>query len=105
MANNLEYNPLRVDTAGLIWEEKKFIADFYLQSLQWVDDDTASGGNFKSGDNLTMTINGATIRINIPVAENVQPVAYEAVFPVPVKIIKMTVDVIDGGTLIVWRVL
>ncbi len=95
MANNLQSNPLRVDTAATVISEECLI-----QAMEWVDDDAAAGGNVANGENLVMTLNGVTTGLNA-VAAACQ--MYSMSLVQPIRCNSLIVSTIDGGTLFVWK--
>ena len=102
MANNLLSNPVRVDTAGvIIWDPK---GDTLFQALQWVDDDSAAGGNIADGDNLNIILNGVQMNLNCKVAESLSgSIVYGINFSIPVRTFQLEVTAISGGTLLIWK--
>jgi hypothetical protein len=102
MANNLVFNPMRVDTATLaIWDPK---GEIIIQALQWVDDNSSPGGRIEDGDDCVFTLNGVIIKLNCrAVASVAGSMAYNLSIPVPIRTFQLDVTKIDGGTLLIWK--
>lgn len=94
MANNLQANPLRVDTAATIINAKK-----YVQALEWVSDSTAAGGAMAAADTLIMTVNGVPVNLLCVIALTQ---TWVITFPQPIEVGSLIVTTIDGGTLLIW---
>ena len=100
MANDLDANPLRVDTAATIISKPTLI-----QAIQWVDDDAAAGGVIANTEDFVMTIDGTTVQCNV-VAVATQlagAMAYNLSLAVPIRVNSLIVVSIDGGTLLIWK--
>lgn len=99
MANNLSSNPLRIDTAATIVSGEGNGISVTL--MQWGGDDSAAGGALTAGDNLIMTMNGVRVQYDTVIALS-ENITWQ--FSRPFFIRSLTVDVIDGGTLYIWKV-
>ena len=101
MANNLERNPLRCDTAATVIDSEEGVL---VQAIQWVDDDAAAGGSIANTEDVVMTINGALVQCNVEVVATqlAGGMAYNLILPSPIRVHSLIVVSIDGGTLLVW---
>lgn len=103
MANSLNGNPIRCDTAATVIDDTT--GETLVQGLQWVDETAAAGGILANADDLIMTINGITVGLVVTaVATQLSgAVAWEAWFSKPIRVKSIIVSVIEGGTLLVWK--
>jgi len=111
MANALFSNPIRVDTAATVIAANSASAaqPCAVQLIQWCDEHAAAGGAIADNDDLTMTINGTTVGLQVAgVIVASQPstmsaLVWEAVLNPPVLIDTLSVGAIDGGTVYIWK--
>jgi len=111
MANAIRSNPLRVDTAATVIAANSASAaqPCAVQLIQWCDDHGAAGGAIAAEDDLTMTINGTTVQLQVGTvivasqASTQSALLWEAVLNPPVLIDSLAVGTIDGGTVYIWK--
>ena len=101
MANDLESNPLRCDTAATVIDSDGGVL---VQAIQWVDDDGAAGGAIANTEDLFMTVNGAIVQFSVAVVATqlAGAMAYNLLLSAPIRVHSLIVSTIDGGTLLVW---
>jgi len=91
MANNLQANPLRVDTAATVIDK-----ECYVQAIEWISDSTAA---MAAADTLVMTLNGVPINLLCVIALTQ---TWVVTFAQPIRVGSLIVTTIDGGALLVW---
>lgn len=98
MANNLNSNPLFVDTAATLWTE----SPKYVKLIQWVDD----VGDMTDNDDCILTINGVALtgRIQRPTDVGFSHTVKWQIGPfnpgIPVS--TFIVTTIDSGVIHIW---
>ena len=100
MANDLRFNPWRIDTAAAgIVTPAKYPGGIYVMNMHWCDDGGAAGGVLTANDDMELLINGVSVSVN---CVTVWPEVWKTAFSVPFHITQFTVTKIDGGTLYLW---
>ena len=102
MANNLLYNPLRIDTAATIIVDAT--GNTLIQSMQWIDDNSSAGGRIEDGDDLAIKFNDVPFKLNCRETASIAgSMAYSVNFNPGMRTFKLEVTKIDGGTLLIWK--
>lgn len=96
MANNLNSNPIFIDT-----NLSATTIDKAVQAIQWIDDND----DIADGDNVVMVINGVSVAIDADDISSTSPLPYSVEFTKPVHIDTITVTLTAGhGVVLLWLV-
>ena len=96
MANNLNSNPLFIDTNLAATSIQKKV-----QAIQWIDDND----DIADGDNVVIAMNESTITLDADDISATSPLPYSVEFAAPVYVETLAVTLTSGhGVVLVWQV-
>lgn len=100
MANLLRNNPIWCDTdsSTIISSEEGVL----VQGIQWIDDFNA---DIADTNTIVMSINGVPISMIITDVNTQMSgaIAYEIIFPQPIRVFSLILTTLDNGALLVWK--